>query len=63
MTNKYGVSIDLKKLPLVRRNKYVDVIKRLRIYYSLEAQVISFDEKHLSKVVFNMGDIPTSRDD
>jgi hypothetical protein len=47
----FEVSIDLKKLPLVQRNKVVDLVRATRAYYTLENQVISSDLNTMKKVM------------
>ena len=49
---RYDVQIDLKKLPLIKRNKIVDIVKRSRSYYKLENQVIDVDFK-TAQIIFN----------
>lgn len=47
---RYEVQIDLKKLPLFKRNNIVDAVKRSGDYYQLENQVISMTIKTLKKI-------------
>jgi len=42
---RYDVQYDLKKLPLVVRNKIVDTVKRSGQYYKLENQIIDVNIK------------------
>ena len=50
----YAVSMDLSKLPLPLRNKYMKVIKKLNIRYLLADQVLSLSHKYLTKVIFEL---------
>ena len=46
----YAITINLAKLSLPLRNKYMVVIKKLNIRYLLENQVLSFSNKHLCNI-------------
>lgn len=47
---RYEVAIDLKKVPLVKRNKIVDIVKRSGSYYKLESQIIEVDFRTAKKI-------------
>ena len=46
----YAITINLAKLSLQLRNKYMIVIKKLNIRYLLENQLLSFSNKYLCDV-------------
>lgn len=46
MAENYEISIDLTLLPIPLRNKYIAVVKKLRIYYLLENQILKISEKN-----------------
>lgn len=41
----YNVSIDLKKLSISKRNKIMEIVKKLHVYYKLENQIVDVDWK------------------
>lgn len=45
MEEEYSISIDLSLLPLPLRNKYISVVKRLKIRFLLENQILKISEK------------------
>lgn len=46
MEEEYSISIDLSLLPLPLRNKYISVVKRLKIRFLLENQILKISEKN-----------------
>ncbi len=48
---KYQCSIDLKQLPLIQRNKVMDIVKKSREFYSLDKQVLSVDIKCMKLIM------------
>lgn len=46
MAENYEISIDLTLLPIPLRNKYIAVVKKLKIYYLLENQILKISEKN-----------------
>lgn len=50
----YAISINLSKLSIPFRNKYMKIIKQLNIRYLLAEQILSFSHKYLTKIVFEL---------
>jgi len=50
----YAISINLSKLPIPLRNKYMKIIKKLNIRYLLAEQILSFSHQYLSKIIFEL---------